>query len=700
CHASTHAAGIVISREPLTRHVPLQQVSKSEGSDLVMTQYTMENIARIGLLKMDFLGLANLTILGKAQNIIQESRGIDLDLYRLPMDDQKTFDLLSAGETTGVFQLESSGMRRYIRELRPTCFSDIAAMVALYRPGPMEHIPTFIRSKQGLEPIRYPHPALENILEETYGVIVYQDQVLFIVRQFAGYSLGQADIFRKAMGKKIPEVMQKEKVNFINGAKNLGYSEEIAETIFALIEPFAGYAFNKAHSVSYALIAYQTAYLKANFPSEYMTAFLIGNTDMMDKIGTAISECRRLEIKVLPPDINRSQVTFSLESSGDPEKPDIRFGLAAIKNVGPGAVEPLIAERSKNGPFKSIEDLCRRMDGQCANRRVLESLIKAGALDCLGDRGALFNSVDRILSLAQAEQKMRSSGQVTMFDVLGQSSTVSLPGLELNAGEVSVKEKLVWEKELIGVYLSEHPFARYRDIVNNMENTVVPSQVNAEMDGQEISLVGMVSSFRELLTKDRRAFCSAALEDDSGAGIELMAWTRVYEDTRGLWQEGNILRVNGKVRIKEDQVQVTCDSAELFKPDVAPAAAAGQALKEMPKTAGIGKIGGSGKNGGNGKMVNGHNGKPSAAPAELYRLTITIHETENDESDEAFFSRVMEILKGSRGRDEVYLRVINLNRVTHLKMTNSFVEYSPDLQKRLSELVKAENLIVEKISGC
>jgi DNA polymerase-3 subunit alpha len=410
-HASTHAAGIVISKDPLTNHVPLQQVSKGgESSGLVMTQYAMEHIAKIGLLKMDFLGLANLTILAKARNIIKETRGVDLDLANLPLDDQKTFDLLAAGETTGVFQLESAGMRRYIKELKPTFFIDIAAMVELYRPGPIEHIPKFIRSKHGEEPITYPHPALEKILEETYGVIVYQDQVLFIVRQFAGYSLGQADIFRKAMGKKIAEVMQKEKVNFINGAIKLGYTEEMANTIFALIEPFAGYAFNKAHSVSYALIAYQTAYLKANFPSEYMDAFLITNQDVTEKVTTAISECRRLGIQVNPPDINKSDVNFSLEDSGDPEKPAIRFGLAAVKNVGEGAVQPLIDERKLNGPFKNIEDFCRRLDAQSANRRVLESLIKTEHSDTLMFQpGALLNNVDRILPWPSRNRNSRAA---------------------------------------------------------------------------------------------------------------------------------------------------------------------------------------------------------------------------------------------------------------------------------------------------
>jgi DNA polymerase III subunit alpha len=696
-HASTHAAGVVISRDPLTRHVPLQQVSKSEGSGLVMTQYSMENIAKIGLLKMDFLGLGNLTILGKARDIICETHGINFDLYRLPMDDKKTFDLLSAGETTGVFQLESAGMRRYIKELKPTCFSDIAAMVALYRPGPMEHIPKFIKSKQGIEPITYPHPALEKILEETYGVIVYQDQVLFIVRQFAGYSLGQADIFRKAMGKKIPEVMQKEKVNFINGAKKLGYSEDIANTIFALIEPFAGYAFNKAHSVSYALIAYQTAYLKANYPSEYMTAFLTANSDDMEKMGTAIAECRRLGITVRPPDINYSQVSFSMEDSGDKEKPAIRFGLAAIKNVGPGAIEPLINERNNNGPFKSIEDFCRRLDAQTANRRVLESLIKAGALDCLGNRGTLFSNIERILSMAQTEQKLRSTGQSTMFDLFGQTAQVPIPGLDLSGADVTVKEKLSWEKELMGVYLSEHPFAQYVKYIDT-ENTTLPSQINAELDGQSIVMVGLVSSIRELSTKDRRAFCSAIVEDDAGS-VEVMVWPRNYEDTRGLWQEGNFLRIEGKIKVKEDRLQVTCDAVETCKQEVQPKAVV---LTSMPTSHTAPKTNGNGYNG-NGKAANGKNGKPAvqppvpAPPVELHKLTIIIHETEDEFKDEEYLNQLIGILKEFRGRDEVNLQIINAERVTGLKLTNIYVDYTPDLQKRLSKLMNVDSLKVEKL---
>ncbi|MDP2932123.1 MAG: DNA polymerase III subunit alpha, partial [Chloroflexota bacterium] len=358
-HASTHAAGVVISKEPLTRYVPLQRASKGNDENIVMTQFGMDEIAKIGLLKMDFLGLANLTILGRAREIIRQNRGVDVDLHRLPMDDARTYSLLASGETAGVFQLEGTGMRHHIKELKPNTFSDIAAMVALYRPGPMEHIPRFIKSKHGEEPIRYPHPALKNILEETYGVIVYQEQVLFIVQTLAGYSLGQADIFRKAMGKKIAEVMKKEKINFIAGAIKNGFSEEVANEVFALIEPFAGYAFNKAHAFSYALIAYQTAYLKANYPAVYMTAFLITHAGDLEKVAGAVAECRRLGITVLRPDVNHSQVNFAIEKSESGTEA-IRFGLAAIKNVGVNAVEPVVAECNKAGKYKSIEDLCRR----------------------------------------------------------------------------------------------------------------------------------------------------------------------------------------------------------------------------------------------------------------------------------------------------------------------------------------------------
>ncbi|MDD4874066.1 MAG: DNA polymerase III subunit alpha, partial [Dehalococcoidales bacterium] len=560
-HASTHAAGVVISREPLTNYTPLQRLSRETSTELVMTQFPMDDIAKIGLLKMDFLGLANLTILGRAQEIIRQNRGVDIDLHNIPMDDARTFDLLSTGETVGVFQLEGSGMRRYIKELKPSVFSDIAAMVALYRPGPMEQIPKFIRSKYGLEPITYPHPALAEFLEETYGVIVYQEQVLFIVRAFGGYSLGQADIFRKAMGKKIPEVMKKEKANFIKGAGKKGFSSELAEQVFALIEPFAGYAFNKAHAVSYALIAYQTAYLKANYPVEYLTALLVASNGQSEKISVAADDCHRLGIKVLPPDINRSEVSFSIEKGGDGTEA-IRFGLEAIKNVGTGAVKPIIEERNKGGIYKSIEELCRRVDISSINKRVMESLVKAGAMDSLGDRGTLLGNIGIIMSVAQREQQLKSSGQSTMFDLWGDSINIPMPSLDLEAVEVSKKEMLDWEKELLGVYLSEHPFSPFAAKAA-AENTLLCGQVDAEMDGQTVMVAGMVSSIHGLVTRDGQPSASVMLEDLNGK-LEVMVWSRVFASTRNLWQEGNFLLVDGKVRLRADHPQLVCEHVRIF----------------------------------------------------------------------------------------------------------------------------------------
>jgi len=668
-HASTHAAGVVISKEPLTRYVPLQRVSKGNGQESVMTQFTMEDIAQIGLLKMDFLGLANLTILGRAREIIYHNCGIDIDLGNIPMDDAKTFDLLSSGETAGVFQLEGAGMRRYIKELKPTTFSDIAAMIALYRPGPMEHIPTFIKAKHGIEPIRYPHPALSSILEETYGVVVYQEQVLFIVQTLAGYSLGQADIFRKAMGKKISEVMKKERRSFISGAKKNGFSAEVAGEVFALIEPFAGYAFNKAHSVSYALIAYQTAYLKANYPAEYINAFLITNAGQLEKVASAVAECRRLGIPVLPPDINRSQASFSIEGDSQGSTPAIRFGLTVIKNVGLGAIEPIIAERKEGGEFKSIEDLCRRCDLHGVNKRVMESLIKVGALDCLGSRGALLQNIDRILSLAQREQYLRQTGQSTMFDLWGEAMPVPMPNLELPATDVSTKEKLAWEKALIGVYLSEHPFSSFAAKVASSSITLC-GQIDAGLVGQTVVVAGMVASARYLFTRERAPFASAILEDLDGR-IEVMVWPRVYANTRDLWQEGNILLVEGKVRLRDDRVQLNCDIVRCYQPEAAPAEEmAAVKPSEVPVVA-------------------------EEAPVKSRRLIVTITQSGDEASDIAYLHKLIDTLRGFPGQDEVNLKVISEGKVIKLKLSNMYANYCPELHQRLVELVGEEGIGLE-----
>ncbi len=656
-HASTHAAGIVISREPLTQYVPLQRASKDNQQATAMTQFSMENIARLGLLKLDFLGLANLTLLAEAKEIIARYHDISIDLQHIPLDDSKTFELLASGETSGIFQLESAGMRRYIKELKPNTFNDIAAMVALYRPGPMEHIPTFIKAKHGIEPIRYPHPALKELLEETYGVIVYQDQVLLIVQALAGYSLGQADIFRKAMGKKIPAVMKKERQNFTNGAKKKGISAELANEIFALIEPFAGYAFNKAHSVSYALIACETAYLKANYPIEYITAFLNTYADNSDRLRSAIAECRRLGIPVLPPDINKSQAGFVIEKQD--ETAAIRFSLTAIKNVGAAAIEPIILARQQGDTFKSIEDFCRRADLRSINKKVIESLIKAGAFDCLAPRGALLPAIDQIISLAQREQRLRESGQASMFDLWGDTVPLPLPNLNLESTDASLKEKLDWERELLGVYFSEHPFASVAPKLVNA-TTALCGEINTEMVGETVIVAGMVTTTRQLHTRDSRPFIIATLEDLDGS-IEVTAWPEVYSRTKELWQEGKILLVEGTVKLRDEQVNINCYRARQYPPTD----------EENQET------------------------QPVTQPPLQRKLIININQSDKAEEDEKRLHQVTDVLSRYPGQDIVQLVILTPEQMVSLELPKT-TNYCPELAQEINNILGANSLRLEE----
>ena len=651
-HSSTHAAGVVISKESLLNHVALQRPSKTTGEGINMTQFPMGDIATIGLLKMDFLGLSNLTILDVAIKTIAATRDVDIDIHNIPLDDAKTFALLCAGETTGVFQLEGTIMRRYIKDLQPTCFGDISAMVALYRPGPKDHIPAFIRSKHGLEPISFPHPTLATILEETYGIIVYQDQVLFIVQAFAGYSLGEADIVRKAMGKKIAEVMQKESQRFLSGAQQKGFSAELAQQVWSLIEPFAGYAFNKAHSVSYAMIAYQTAYLKANYPVEFMCALLATNMEKTEKVASGIAECQRLGITVLPPAINHSEESFTIEKDADGNAA-IRFALAAIKNVGASAIKPLIDGRDPDKPFASIDDFCRRADLRNVNKRTLESLIKVGALDYLGGRSALLTAIDRIISLAQTEQRRKEVGQATMFDLWGDSVAVPLPALELAEDEISTQEILNWEKQLLGVYLSEHPFKQASQHLASKVDAFC-GQIDGEMTGQTIITAGVVTSARQAVTKNGRAFISAVLEDFGGS-IEVTVWNHVYDKTRELWQEGNILLVEGKVKTRGETAQLTCSGAAMYQPE---------SFKETPET------------------------PAGSSTAQLrHRLHITLTAAEDTDADIGHLHEILRILQQHPGDDQVYLSIVTAKKITKMEFPTLSVDYGPDIHRQLTDIL-------------
>ncbi|TAK25440.1 MAG: DNA polymerase III subunit alpha [Chloroflexota bacterium] len=557
-HASTHAAGIVISREPLTEYTPLQPTSRNDSG--LMTQYQADNLAKIGLLKMDILGLSNLTILGRAVDVIRRERGEDIDLLRIPFDDPKAYEILGRGETVGLFQLEGRGMTGYLRELKPSTLGDITAMIALYRPGPMANIPHYVARKHGREPITYPHPWLEEILADTYGVLTYQDQVLQVLRRVGGYTLGQADIVRKAMGKKIVELMDAERAKFIAGCDANGVSAADSAALWDLLQPFAGYGFNRAHAACYAQIAYQTAYLKANYSAEFMVAVLSTFRDNADKVTGAIIECRRMGIDVLPPDVNASGWDFSIEHRGD--KPTIRFGLSAIKNVGEGAAAPIVTARQAEGPFNTLDDFARRIDAKSLNRRVLESLVKAGALDSFGHRAQLLAGLDRVVGVAQQLQRAQAAGQASLFDLMAAESQATILSLP-NVPEAPERERLEWEKELLGVYFSRHPMS---DISRNLVQVISChcGEVNEEFLERRVTLAGVVTGFRSVQTRRKEMMCAAMLEDAYGS-VEIVAFPRTYAQTRDLWREGAMLVIDGKVELREERPQIVVESARTIE---------------------------------------------------------------------------------------------------------------------------------------
>lgn len=582
-HAGTHAAGIVISNDELVKHLPLQRAPRSQddGNSLPTTQFPMETVGEVGLLKMDFLGLSNLTILGEAVEIIKRTRGVELDPLKLPDRDEATYAMLGSGETFGVFQLESAGMRRYIQQLRPDSIAELAAMVALYRPGPMDHIPTYCRAKHGEEAIVYPHEDLSDILDETFGVIVYQDQVLLIAQKFAGYTLGEADIMRKAMGKKIAEKMAAERATFKQGAHERGYSTEDAERIFNLIEPFAGYAFNKAHAVCYGTISYQTAYLKANYPAEYMTAVLrlapSHPSGTAARVAAAVTECTKLDIGVLAPDINHSDVQFEVEELADGAK-SIRFGLAVVKNVGEAAVQAIVAARhtQPDGRFETFWDLCASVDSRHLNKRVLESLIKCGACDELGDRSVLLASIDRVLSAAQAQQKAAERGQMDLFG----GGVFAAPSMELPDGDsapaIPKKTLLAWEKEHIGLYLSENPLTDLQIAARKqgLRFTSI-SEIDAEMVDQQVRLLVLLSSIRRIVTRSNRTMAALEIEDTSG-GMEAVVFPRTYEEFGASISEDGAMIIVGKVGERNDSLQIVVDEIREAQFDVDQAASSEQ----------------------------------------------------------------------------------------------------------------------------
>ncbi len=537
-HAGRHAAGVVISDEPLIEYVPLYKDPKGEE---VITQYPMGPIEKLGLLKMDFLGLRTLTVIANAVQLVQDSRGIRIDPEQFPPDDAGTYQLLSEARTFGVFQLESVGMREALRQLRPERLEDVIAMVALYRPGPMQMIPEFVSRRHGRVKPSYDHPLMEKYLRETYGIMVYQEQVMQIASELAGFSMRDADELRQAMGKKKPEVMAEQRAKFLSGATARGVKPKVAEKIFDLMEKFAGYGFNKSHAAAYGSVAYQTAYLKANYPVEFMAALLTSEMTNTDKIVVHIEECRAMGIEVRPPDVNVSGLRFGVAGE------TIRFGLGAIKNVGEKAIECIVTARDREGAFTSLADFCRRVDLQLVNRRVVESLIKAGAFDSLGQaRAQLLAGLDAALEVGQREQREREQGQASIFDLMGGGATVvAPPPVEPPVPEWETDQLLMYEKEVLGFYLSGHPLKRVWAEAQRV-GAIGTADLAGREDGSRVVLCGLVGAVREINTKngDRMAF--ATIEDMDGA-VELTIFPETFRQSAGHLKSGVPLLVRGKV---------------------------------------------------------------------------------------------------------------------------------------------------------
>lgn len=566
-HSSTHAAAVIIADKPLTNYTPIQREAKG---DKIVTQYDMYALDlnvqddAIGLLKMDFLGLRNLSILGRAIEFVEQETGEQIDESQFPLDEPKVYELLSQGLTTGVFQLESGGMRRVAKKLMPERFSDITAMVALYRPGPMELIDDFIAGKKDPSKIKYPHEVLKPVLEETYGIPVYQEQVLQIANVFAGYSLGEADILRRAIGKKKKYILDKEKKNFIKGAGKKGYDKDTAVMIWAFIEKFAGYGFNKAHSASYAMIAYQTAYMKAIYPVEYMAALLSVESNSHgankeEKVAQAIEECWRMDIPVLPPDINGSVRGFSIVH-GDDGSRSIRFGFGAIKHVGEAAIDAIIEARTEGGDFASMTDFCMRADTRRVNKTVVESLVKAGAFDRYGKRAAILAIYDVLRKKAQDKQKQKQSGQDSLFDMMTSEKTVVTKDPLPDVPEFPKRQLLDDEKYYLGVYIQENPFV---EALSQLPKGLFKiGHLDPFIHKHPKRVGGILSRVRQVYTRSsNKEMAFGTLKDASGE-VDVVFFPKVYEAHKQDIYEDAIIAVRGKVDEREDRVNLLVDEVE------------------------------------------------------------------------------------------------------------------------------------------
>jgi len=563
-HASTHACGVLITKNPLDDYTPLQYASSADKS--VVSQYSLHPVEDLGLLKMDFLGLKNLTIIESAIRIIKGTRGEIIDMNKIPLDDELAYKLFKDGETTGIFQFESSGMKRYLKELKPTEFEDIIAMVALYRPGPMEWIPDYISGKHGRKKPNYLHPKLEPILNKTYGVAIYQEQVMQMARDLAGFTMAEADVLRKAVGKKIIKLLEEQKEKFITGCVKNGIASELAKKIFSFIEPFAGYGFNRSHAACYAMIAYQTAYLKAHWPTEFMAALLTADQQNTDRISVEIEECQRMGINVSRPDINQSFESFTVVTSGtssaqkvhgDEKSNTIRFGLNAIKNLGEHISEVVIKDRKENGPYKDINDILERITDKDLNKKSLEALVKTGALDNFGERGELLGNVENMLRFNKELIKTKNNKQISLFSGSSEESVSNKIKMESHP-PIDKQIKLAWEKELLGLYISAHPFSDYKKHISSFISPI--RDVLQGKSEEQYTIGGIITRVQKIITRTNKSMIFAKIEDDT-ANIEVLVFPNLLKANPLIWEQGKAIVVQGKTSDKDQDIKLLLNTA-------------------------------------------------------------------------------------------------------------------------------------------
>jgi DNA polymerase-3 subunit alpha len=675
-HASTHAAGVVVTDVPLVTYAPLNRPTKSSGGDDdeigAVTQFEMAELEELGLLKIDFLGLSTLTVMRRACELIRQRHGVDMNLSTIPIADPVIYDLLSRGDVTGVFQVEGQGMRRVLMKMQPAQFDHVIATISLFRPGPMEYIDDYIDRMHGRKPVEYRHPSLEPILRETYGIIVYQEQIIRILADVAGYTASDADLVRRAVGKKKKKALLEHRASFVEGAvEHGGLPKEVANGIFDDIEYFARYGFNKSHAADYAVLTCQTAYLRAEYPVEYMTALLTVERHNTEKVGLLIAECHRMGIDVLPPDVNRSGLNFTIEEQVDGSSQAdaasaIRFGLGAVKNVGEGPVETILAARQAGGPFGNLDDFCRCVDLRQVNRRAVESLVKVGALRPFGTRSQLLPIVERIVGLSANLHHARDVGQMSLF---GEATGVHLaaedtllPALS-ETPEVPQNEILAWEKDLVGLYISEHPLTRAMAGLQDVVNTHAGA-LNEEMHGQQVVVAGMVQRARRHTTKKGDEMAFVTLEDLDGT-CDVVVFPRVWSKTKQLWQSEKILVVAGKVDAgRRDTPSLLCDWAKT------PDEVAVPVKQDRPQAA----------------PLPPPPPPPPIPPVRTVRVTLT--RSGEQTRDVQTLRQIHSLLVEHRGPDRFTIRLIGgVSKPIELAFPNETTCYGPELVQQLAAVL-------------